>query len=220
MRLFFCLLTVGLLLAPEAAFGQRRGQPPRGQREQDAVKLPADPRLVELHREFVTKAEKLGDEYARRKDWEKARVVFGEVLKLVPNYPPAVEKLKLINSELSSANQKLVTVDAAEGWQDTGIEVEEGSPLTFQVEGEWMFVYIGDANGIEIPREIRDFKLGSLIGIVSPTPVPSEDIMPFTVGTQMQMTAPASGRLLLKMHDFKNEDNRGQVRVQISGSFK
>lgn len=216
MRLALFLLFVAIGLCPTEAFAQRRPQQPP---KEEPLVLPADPRLVELHREFVTKAEKLGDEYARKKDWEKARVVFGEVIKLVPNYKPAVEKLKVINGELSNANKKVVTVEAKEGWQDTGIDVTEGSPLVFRAEGEWLLVHESDANGLEIPREIRDYKLGSLIGVVAKSATPDKDTVPFTIGTQKQMTVPQTGRLLLKMHDLNNEDNRGQVRVEITGNF-
>jgi len=211
------LLTVLiLLLIPTVLYAQRRTTRPQ---EEETVVLPTDPKLKELHREFVVKAEKLGDEYLRKKDWEKAHAVFTEVLKLVPNYKSAVEKLKGIEAELSIANRKVVSVSAREGWQDTGINVEEGSPLGFQTDGEWMFAYIGDANGIEIPREIRDYRLGSLIGIISQTPVPDKDLRPFTIGTKARINAPSTGRLLLKMHDFNNEDNRGEIRVEVTGNF-
>ena len=188
-------------------------------KEEEPLKLPPDPRLVEIHREFVSKAEKLGDEYARKKDWEKARVAFTEILKLVPNYKPAVEKMKVINGELSIANKKVVTVEARDGWQDTGIDVVEGSPIGFRAEGEWIFVHIGDPNGFEIPREMRDYKLGSLIGVVAKSAVPDKDTRPFSIGNQRQMNAPQTGRLLLKMHDIFNDDNRGSIRVEISGNF-
>ena len=216
MRLALFLLFVAIGLFPTDAFAQRRPAP---KPKDEPLELPADPRLVELHREFVTKAEKLGDEYARKKDWEKARVVFGEVLKLVPNYKPAVEKLKVINGELSNANKQVVTVEAREGWQDTGINLTEGSPISFRVEGMWLLVHESDADGLEIPREIRDYKLGSLIGVVAKSATPDKDTVPFTIGTQKQMNVPYSGRLLLKMHDVNNEDNRGQVRVEITGNF-
>lgn len=209
----FCLfLTAGLLQTD--AYAQRRQQP-----KEEPLSLPADPRLVEIHREFVSKAEKLGDEYARKKDWEKARVAFTEILKLVPNYKPAVEKMKVINGELSTANKKVVTVEAREGWQDTGIDVVAGTPITFRTEGEWMFAHIGDANGLEIPREMRDYRLGSLIGVVAKSAVPDKDTVPFTIGTQKQMGMPQTGRLLLKMHDIYNDDNRGSIRVEITGNF-
>ncbi|PQO33872.1 tetratricopeptide repeat protein [Blastopirellula marina] len=211
--IFCLLLTVGLLQTD--AYAQRRQQPPK----EEPLALPADPRLVEIHREFVNKAEKLGDEYARKKDWEKARVAFSEILKLVPNYKPAVEKMKVINGELSNANKKVVTVEAREGWQDTGIDVVAGSPFSFRTEGEWIFVHIGDANGLDIPREMRDYRLGSLIGVVAKSAVPDNDTKPFTIGAQKQMNMPESGRLLLKMHDVFNDDNRGSIRVEITGNF-
>ncbi|PQO44561.1 tetratricopeptide repeat protein [Blastopirellula marina] len=215
MRFSLFVLLLAATLVPSDAFAQRR----QGAKEEEPLKLPPDPRLVEIHREFVSKAEKLGDEYARKKDWEKARVAFTEILKLVPNYKPAVEKMKVINGELSNANRKVVTVEARDGWQDTGIDVVEGSPIGFRAEGEWIFVHIGDPNGFEIPREMRNYKLGSLIGVVAKSAVPDKDTVPFSIGAQRQMNAPQTGRLLLKMHDIFNDDNRGSIRVEISGNF-
>lgn len=215
MRFSLLALLLTVILLPTDAFAQRR----QGGKEDETLKLPPDPRLVEIHREFVSKAEKLGDEYARKKDWEKARVAFTEILKLVPNYKPAVEKMKVINGELSNANRKVVTIEARDGWQDTGIDVVEGSPIGFRAEGEWIFVHIGDPNGFEIPREMRDYKLGSLIGVVAKSAVPDKDTVPFSIGAQRQMNAPQTGRLLLKMHDIFNDDNRGSIRVEISGNF-
>lgn len=215
MRFSLFVLLLAVILLPSDAFAQRR----QGANEDEALKLPPDPRLVEIHREFVSKAEKLGDEYARKKDWEKARVAFTEILKLVPNYKPAIEKMKVINGELSIANKKVVTVEARDGWQDTGIDVVEGSPIGFRAEGEWIFVHIGDPNGFEIPREMRDYKLGSLIGVVAKSAVPDKDTVPFSIGAQRQLNAPQTGRLLLKMHDIFNDDNRGSIRVEVTGNF-
>ncbi|MBI1248912.1 hypothetical protein GC197_13860 [bacterium] len=209
---FFLLLAIGLVPLEAQAQGAKGKQP-------EPLDLPSDPRLVEIHREFVTKAEKLGDEYARKKDWEKARVVFAEVLKLVPNYRPAVEKLKVINGELSHANVKVITVEAKSGWIDTGINLVEGTPLAFRTEGEWMLVHVSDADGLDIPKEARDYKLGSLIGAIAQSSIPDKNNRPFTIGKQKQMNAPNSGRLLLKMHDLFNDDNRGQIRVEVRGNF-
>lgn len=180
--------------------------------------LPTDPKLLDLHKDFVNKAEKLGDEYANKKDWEKARVVFQEILKLVPQYASAKDKLKIIRSNLAKANRKVVTIDANQDWFDTNIDLEEGSPLGFKTDGEWIFVFEGDANGIEIPRELRDFRLGSLIAMI--VAKGEKEPKPFTIGKERSMSVPKSGRLFLKMHDGFNKNNRGSIKVEISGSFE
>ena len=65
-----------------------------GAREAPAVRpLPSDERLLALHRDFVKKAETLAKEYESDKDWGKARTVYEEILKLVPQYGPANSKL-------------------------------------------------------------------------------------------------------------------------------
>ena len=193
------------------------------QRSDDKEKstLPTDPKLVDLHKDFVTKAEKLGDDYAKQEDWEKSRVVFQEILKLVPKYPSAIKKLEVIRTKLSQANRKIVTVDASRDWLDTKIDLEEGSPVGFKTDGEWTFVFEGDANGIELPkefREFRDLRLGSLIAIIA---APGETKpRPFLIGKEKSMSAPKSGRLFLKMYDGYNSNNRGSIKVEISGNFE
>ncbi|PHR95500.1 MAG: hypothetical protein COA78_30055 [Blastopirellula sp.] len=192
-------------------------QTPRGSKGKST--LPTDPKLMELHKDFVNKAEKLGNEYASKKDWEKARVVFQEILKLVPEYDSAKEKLVRIREMLSQANRKVVTVAANRDWLDTKIDLEKGSPLGFKTQGEWMFVFEGDADGIEIPRELRDYKLGSLIAMIV-TPGEEKAPQPFTVGKEKSMSVPKTGRLYLKMHDGYNKNNRGSIEVEISGNFE
>jgi len=220
MRIHLLILTLAVfMLAANSTYAQKRTSRNEA-KEQEPLKLPKDPQLVKIHQEFVSKAEKLGDEYARKRDWDKSRVVFEEILKLVPNYPPAIEKIKVINDRLSSAEKEIVAVKADGDWQDTGIKVNEGSPLTFTADGEWTFVFEGDANGIEIPRELRDYRLGSLIGVVVDSPNPGKDTVPFTIGKQRKLNAPKTGRLFVKMLDFDNSDNNGVIKLTITGTFE
>ena len=211
MRSVFALLFIGvvLLTLSSSALAQRKSE--------KAV-LPTDPKLLELHRDFVSKAEKLGDEYARKKDWEKSRVVFQEILKLVPQYKPAKDKLGVIVKNLSQANRKVFTVRADGDWQDTGVTLEVGSPVNFRAEGKWIFVFEGDAEGIQIPRELRAYRLGSLIGRIGEAS--DKNGKPFTIGKQHSMSASQSGRLFLKMHDAMNQNNKGSIKVEITGNFK
>lgn len=217
MRTLLLMIVALPFMIPDSAHAQRRGAANR-QNEQSA--MPGDPRLLSIHRDFITKAEQLGDEYARKKDWEKSRVVFEEILKLVPSYKPASDKLKLIHDALGSINQAEIIVNAQEGWQDTGIMLEEGTPLKIKTEGKWLFAYESDGDGLEIPREIQEYKLGSLIGVIVDTPMPGPNAKPFTIGKSSEMSAPEGGRLFLKMHAINNDDCRGTMHVEVNGNFK
>lgn len=66
-------------------------------------------------------AAKLAGEYERNRDWGKAKSVYQERLKLVPEYPPAKAKLNEMMGRLGTAAKVSFEVDAAKGWQNTGV---------------------------------------------------------------------------------------------------
>jgi hypothetical protein len=192
--------------------------------------LPDDKRLLALHLEFVRNAEKLGREYEGSKDWGKARAVYEEILKLVPQYPPAQAKLAEMLERESAAKTTMVTIRANEGWQDTGVTVLAGKPVSITASGSWVFHLKVETNaeGLAIPKELRDFNPGCLIGmIVGNTPMPSasksdkeKEIAPFVVGSGKQMMPNRSGRLYLRMYDTNPSDNEGALKVEIRGTFQ
>ena len=67
--------------------GNRRSAKPL--KPQKKPSLPDDPQLLGLHKEFVVKAEKLGVEYERKKQFDKAREVYESMVRLVPNFAAA-----------------------------------------------------------------------------------------------------------------------------------
>lgn len=181
--------------------------------------LPDDKRLLSLHLDFVKKAEKLGLEYETDKDWGKARQVYEEILKLVPQYPPARSKLAEMLSREAAAQSHQVTIDANKGWQDCGITLQVGRPISIAATGNWTFHLQVETNaeGLTIPEELRDFKLGCLIARIDGAD-PKES-KPFVVGSGMQFQAPSNGRLLLRMYDTDPRDNDGSLKIEIRGTF-
>jgi hypothetical protein len=182
--------------------------------------LPDDKRLLALHLEFVKQAEKLGKEYETDKDWGKARAVYEEILKLVPQYPPAQAKLAEMLQREREAKSVSFTVKANESWQDTGIDVMAGKPVSLVATGKWVFHLQVETNadGLTIPKELRDFNPGCLIGMI-PEPG-AETQLPFVVGPAKQMMPERSGRLFLRMYDTDPRDNDGELKVEIRGTFK
>ncbi|MBA4017656.1 MAG: hypothetical protein C0483_10830 [Pirellula sp.] len=198
--------------------GQKQGQK---QNEEDEVKLPEDPKLLELHKNFVLAAEKLAGDYERTNQTDKARSCYTEILRLVPSYTPAADKLAKIKVKEATAEKKLVDVYANKGWQDTGITVEKGRPLTIRANGEWVMkmTYTLPADGIEIPKELRDFPLGALVGAISESADLSE-AKPFMVGNEKSMEPSTPGKLYLRMYDSNPDDNTGRLGVIVEGTFK
>lgn len=206
--------------------GNRRRAAQRGgasENSEDEVQLPADPRLLALHREFVRKAEKLAADYERADDDPRARAVYQEILKLVPNYGPAEERLEKIRQREATAERAVVDVHANRPWQDTGVMLIEGKPVTIEARGTWTFRMSHEItpDGIEIPEELRDFNIGALVGVIDGAVSEDEDPpQPFLVGTKLEMVAPMSGRLLLRMYDGEPSDNVGKLTVDIQGTFE
>jgi hypothetical protein len=223
------MLPVLLLALCGAIWGQDGPKGRRERSEEPPPRLPDDKRLLSLHLEFVRKAEKLALEYEGAKDWGKARDVYQEILKLVPKYPPAQAKLAEMLRRESEAGLKVFTVRADEGWQDTGIVVLAGRPISLQTSGTWTFNLKVETNaeGLAIPKELRDFNPGCLIGmIVDPTATVSTKKdddenrpKPFIVGAGKQLMPERGGRLFLRMYDTVPDDNSGTLKVEIRGTF-
>jgi len=210
--------------------GQRVRQPRRPPRTTGEKKekeeepkhppLPDDQRLLALHLEFVKKAERLAKEYETAKQYHKAADVYVEILKLVPQYPAARNKLAAIRKMEATAQKVLFTVQANKGWQDTGVTVQPGRPVIIRAGGVWTFNLSSQLGpeGMTIPEELRDYNLGCLIGAIN-TGNPKE-LKPFVVGSQYSMIAEKKGRLFLRMYDIKPDDNKGSLKVEILGTFQ
>ncbi len=204
-------------------------QPPANQRSQKPKtppkrpKLPEDPQLLSLHKEFVVKAEKLAVEYERKKQFDKAREVYESMVRLVPNFAAAEAGLERILGNQRSQDRKLVTVEADQMWQDSGVNLQVGMPVHTEVKGIWKVVYETGPKGIEIPKEFQQrdsrIKLGSLIGVIVNSPTELKAAKPFLVEHGKNFTANKTGRLFLRMYDVDHTDNEGKVLVLIQSTF-
>ncbi|HWA98706.1 MAG TPA: hypothetical protein VG713_09445 [Pirellulales bacterium] len=187
---------------------------------EDEYKLPDDKRLLEIHKKFVVDAEKLALDYEREKKLDKARVCYEEILRLVPTYAAAQTALDRVKGAQYSAEKKQLDIMANKGWQDTGVVVSEGLPIHIRADGSWTFrmTHEVSGDGMEVPEELQEFKLGSLVGMVDDG-TNSKDNKPFLVGSQYEFTAEKTGKLLLRMYDSDPSDNMGKLNVTIAGTF-
>ena len=217
---WFALAAIVLGLGGGALDAQRPGTKPKKKEVEPPPARPTDPKLIELHKEFLAGAEKLASEYERKNELDKAREVYQAILRLVPKYSRAEQSLDRITEREATADRKMVTVKAKEGWQDSGIVLVEGKPVTIEAKGAWTFrmEHRLDANGIEIPKELRDFNLGALIGAIVTGP-DREQFKPFLIGTRKQFIANRTGKLLLRMYDASPEDNAGEMSVSVQSTF-
>jgi len=208
------------LVEVQAQPPRRPGMKGKNRDQQKPVELPSDPRLLALHRDFVLKAVKLANEYEKKKDLDKCRAVCEEILKLIPRYPRAQEMLDRLEKMEATAEKEVLDVQANKDWQDTGVIAIADKPLTILANGNWTFKMAHELSpeGMDIPKELRDFKLGSLIGIIH-TGDP-KTTKPFYVGRSLQFKPKYTGKLYLKMHDSNPVDNVGRVSVEIHGTFE
>lgn len=223
MKKIFCWLLVATWLAlgsADLAQAQngRRDREDRG-RENEPPALPNDERLLALHRKFVTEAEELAREYENDNKVNEAMAVYSEILKLVPQYPPARTRLRDLRRRLATAEKVEYEVAADEEWQDSGVMVQTGMPVTIRAAGTWTFNLSRELgpDGMEIPEELRDYNLGTLIAVINTGN--TEELEPFVVGEGKSFTADRSGRLYFRMYDIDPRDNEGSIRVEITGTF-
>jgi hypothetical protein len=121
---------------------------------------------------------------------------------------------------------KDVTVNAAQEWFDTGIDVGAGDSVTIQASGSW--------SNSEQPARGGGVRPGPLTGpdgfggdFLNGTLLPSAPLgalvarvggSVFLVGASFQGAAPAAGRLMLSMNDVAGtfSDNHGSLAVHIT----
>lgn len=210
-----CLLALLLSTAAAAQASDSK------KKKDEPPPLPNDQRLLALHREFVLKAEKLANEYERAKQTDKAAAVYGEILKLVPAYAKARDALDKIHERELSSNRVVFEVMASKDWQDTGIRVVEGKPVRLTADGTWTFNLsqkIGPEGMQQMPEKLKDFPLGSLIGVIAVGD--RKKIKPFLIGQRLDLEPEQSGPLLVRMHDIDSSDNQGRMMLEITGRFE
>jgi len=187
----------------------------------------------DIVKDFVNRTQKLALQYQQAGSYNKAKESLELILKVAPDDQQAQSLLEKLHKQELTENKKVLKIMANQGWQKTGLQVLEGKPLAIEAKGDWVFVMrrtVG-ADGIDVPPDMQKFPLGALIGrIAGDEPVAKKDTKdkkdgetnrPFLVGSQKIFDhAPATGMLLLKMHDSDESDNQGQLTVTVSGQVK
>lgn len=216
----FIVVTMSCAAMSQPPGNRRDAKPPVPPKKPS---LPSDPQLLGLHKEFVVKAEKLALEYERKKQFDKAREVYESMVRLVPNFASAEAGLQRILGNQRIQDRKLVTVEANQMWQNSGVNLQADMPVHTEVKGSWKVVYETGPKGIEIPKEFQQrdgrIKLGSLIGVVVTSPTELKDARPFLVENGKNFTATKTGRLFLRMFDVDHTDNEGKMLVLIQSTF-
>ncbi|MGC1274562.1 MAG: hypothetical protein WBC44_12730 [Planctomycetaceae bacterium] len=120
-----------------------------------------------------------------------------------------------------------VGIEAARGWQSSGIHVQAGKRYRIAAEGRFTLAdepvpWISDAGGIGFDY-FDGRPLGRLLAAVvsddrSSAPDPAGGLLnPIEIGRESTIDAPTDGTLYLRINDHWNrlDDNRGELRVMI-----
>jgi hypothetical protein len=116
----------------------------------------------------------------------------------------------------SPDNYEIVSVEAVEGWVDTGIIVGAGDLLTIEyVSGEWSpwpggsYDAIGYGGDPRCRCNVMDgVSHAALIGRI-------EENQPFLVGQEYRHRVGEAGRLYLGINDVDLDDNSGALEVEV-----
>lgn len=185
--------------------------------------LPEDPQLQSLHREFITKTEKLAMDYERKKQFEQARQAYQSIVRLVPDYAGGNQGLARVLVQQTSRDRKVIKVQADEGWQDSGVVIAEGMPVKIDVKGTWKVTVESGPDGIDIPKEIRPtdsrIRWGTLIATIVKTPSELADAKPMRLESGTEFVAKSTGKLYLRMFDVDPSDNEGEMMVLVQSTF-
>jgi hypothetical protein len=125
-----------------------------------------------------------------------------------------------------AAGGKRVTVEAARGWQSTGIRLESGKKYVLKAAGRYQLaaqgrIWWSEPNGVTI-RYHGGRPLGMLLAAVHPDPYDparaSSLLSPTEIGLGAELTPDESGTLYLRVNDSPAElaDNAGTATVEVT----
>ena len=117
----------------------------------------------------------------------------------------------------SPDNYEIVTIEAARGWNETGIIVGAGDLLTIKyVSGEWSpwpggaYDAIGSGGDPRCRCNVMDaVSHAALIGRI-------EENQPFLVGKEYRHQVGENGKLYLGINDVDLYDNSGSLEVEVT----
>lgn len=185
--------------------------------------LPVDPELQSLHREFITKTEKLALGYERKKQFDEAREAYQSIVRLVPDYAAGNQGLARVLTYQTSQDRKVFKVEADKAWQDSGVELTTGMPVKIEVKGSWKVTIESGPDGIEIPKELKPsdnrIRWGTLIAAIVSGPSELADAKPIRLETGTEFVVKSGGKLYLRMFDIDPSDNEGEILVLIQSTF-
>ncbi len=222
--LFLCLAgaTASFVAGQDKPKGARKVPPKAGRTKPIANTRTLDQRAETLTTSFVKEAESLADEYFDSGHPEKSLAVLQRVLALNPNEASIKKKIEQITDHTLSANEFVIDVNAASGWEACGVQVTEGKPVRISADGSYKFEMggsLGPAGLVEkdVTKDlVTGIPTGALMGIVQLAN--SKAGKPFLIGSGTDFTPKETGKLLMKINAPQGHRCTGKIKVTVSGA--
>lgn len=182
-----------------------------------------DLKASELSENFVKEAQQLASEYYDAGALDKSKSLLEAVLKLKPDAKEIELQIKKIDEDVLSANELEAEVNAAKGWEWSGVSVLEDKPFRIQAEGVYRFMVnttIGPAGFPEKDKELTTEMVsrapcGALVGVVLKED--GKQGQPFFIGTGGDFRLKESGKLFLRVNSPPDSKHNGKISVKFSG---
>lgn len=148
------------------------------------------------------------------------------VLELDYGYDLARNAIEFAAGEPLAAGGQRVNIEAARGWQSSGIRLEAGKKYSLKAGGRYQLaagppVWWCEPNGVTI-RYHAGRPLGMLLAAVHPDPydpaIVSSLLSPIEIGLGAELTPDETGTLYLRINDSPAElaDNAGSLAVEVT----
>lgn len=208
------------------ASAQEKEKSPRKADKKKKAAVPTtqiDVKAGELSDNFVKEAQALAGEYYEAGALDKSKALLEAVLKLKPGTKEVELQIKKIDEDVLSSNELEVDVNAAKGWEWSGVNVLEDKPFRIQAEGVYRFMVnttVGPAGFTEKDKELTTEMVsrapcGALVGVVLKDD--GKQGQPFFIGNGGDFRVKESGKLFLRVNSPPDSKHNGKISVKFSG---
>jgi len=180
-----------------------------------------DIKADQLQSSFSRDAEELAGQYAEAGHLDKAKSLLESALVVNPQSPNIQKKLEQVKEGLMNSNDSDIEVNAAHGWESSGVSVFEGRALRIKAEGTYKFDS-GSGNLTAAGFVEKDpgqdlivgIPCGALMGVIVGE---TKSGKPFLIGEGLEFTPKDTGLLMLRVNAPPGNKNSGKIKVSISG---
>ena len=183
-----------------------------------------DIKADQLASSFTRDAEELASQYIDAGNFEKARSILESALHVTPDSQSLKKKLEQAKDGQMTANEVDIEVNAARGWEPSGVVIGEGRPLRIRAEGSYKFdTGTVPLNAMGFPQaETGDLIPGVPVGALMGMIVGEGDKVgkPFLIGEKLDFAPRETGMLLLRINAPATHKSSGKLKVSISGNVQ